>query len=318
MNNVKNHAGIPLPAILISLGVAFLMIIFGSFFDLDISRGIADTSNGFGAFVETWGELPAYLMIAFGATIFFTGFISKKGWGYKVAAIIVGLLGIGLPGYYWGESLLIKEGKFGLLLSDKAWVCLLVSYLIHIAFAVGMYFLFRKYDTNTLVKIGLIIVVTSIGQFAFQNILKPFGGRPRYRFLISEANQELGYTFRNWWEFALGSSPSGDGFRSWPSGHTSTAAACIEIGLLVNLLPKDDPRRKWMSPLLLGIGGAYTLIVAYARVRYGAHYLSDVGFGLLITTLFMWLSCWAGDKIEKKILGRKEKPDEPAEPNQEA
>lgn len=316
MKTTKNYAGIPLPAILISLGVAILAIIFGSFFDLDISKGIANTSNGFGAFVETWGELPAYLMITFGSTIFFTGFISKKGWGYKVIAIVIGLLGIGLPGYYWGDSLLAKPGRYGIPLSDQLWVCLLVSFIIHIAFAVGMYFLFRKYDSNTLVKIGLIIVVTSIGQFAFQNLLKPFGGRPRFRYLFSDDNTD--YVFRNWWEFALGSSPSGDAFRSWPSGHTSTAAACIELGLLVNLLPKDDPKRKWLSPLLLGIGGAYTLIVAYARVRYGAHFLSDVGFGLMITTLFMWLSCWAGDKIEKKILEKKEKPDEPAEPSEKA
>ncbi len=69
------------------------------------------------------------------------------------------------------------------------------------------------------------------------------------------------------------------GFYSFPSGHTTTACCIFLLACL--LVPK-----KWIVP----IGLSYALLVGYSRVYLAQHFPLDVGGGLLVGSVSVWLS----------------------------
>ena len=79
---------------------------------------------------------------------------------------------------------------------------------------------------------------------------------------------------------------NGDDFKSFPSGHTASAA-CLLTGFLI---PMKLSNKKWISYLTLSASVIYTVLIAVSRVCIGAHYASDVLFGFGITTICFALS----------------------------
>lgn len=71
-------------------------------------------------------------------------------------------------------------------------------------------------------------------------------------------------------------------FKSFPSGHAANAAIMILLGSLSLL----DEKFKGKKDLLFFIGFGFALVVAFSRIVAGAHFLSDVTIGILITFLF--------------------------------
>lgn len=69
------------------------------------------------------------------------------------------------------------------------------------------------------------------------------------------------------------------GFYSFPSGHTTTATCVFLLACL--FIPQ-----KWILP----IGFIYALLVGYSRVYLAQHFPLDVGGGLIIGTISLWLS----------------------------
>ncbi|MBP5216319.1 MAG: phosphatase PAP2 family protein, partial [Bacilli bacterium] len=166
---------------------------------------------------------------------------------------------------------------------------------------------------NRLVRIGAIFVVAILLQWLIMHFLKRVGGRPRWRFLFEVGGvwEEKHYVYQNWWDFAWFSHPNNDYFKSWPSGHTATAALLPLIGLFPSILKKDF---RHSNLILFCAGLAYPLIVAFARILAGAHYLSDVSFGFLVGSLCCFLPLF----IASKILPEKEESiEQPAETQQE-
>ncbi|MBO5209765.1 MAG: phosphatase PAP2 family protein [Lachnospiraceae bacterium] len=72
---------------------------------------------------------------------------------------------------------------------------------------------------------------------------------------------------------------------SFPSGHTASsfAVACI----LFRKLP-----RKWGIPALVLAG-----IIAFSRLYLGAHFLSDILFGMLSGILISYMAQWLVEKV---------------------
>jgi membrane-associated phospholipid phosphatase len=71
------------------------------------------------------------------------------------------------------------------------------------------------------------------------------------------------------------------GFYSFPSGHTTTATCLFLLACL--FIPK-----KWILP----IGFIYVLLVGYSRVYLAQHFPLDVGGGLLVGTVSVWISVY--------------------------
>lgn len=70
-------------------------------------------------------------------------------------------------------------------------------------------------------------------------------------------------------------------FKSFPSGHTG----CATCALLLAALPLLSDRLKGKETMLLWIGVAFTIVVAFSRIIMGAHFLTDVTVGMSVTVL---------------------------------
>ena len=132
------------------------------------------------------------------------------------------------------------------------------------------------------------VTVSLLSQGIVQ-LMKLIWGRPRYI-----AIQLLGAEFRRWYEIA-GLAWRSDFYRSFPSGHTVSAASIFLIVFLPRLFPEKNwnPRHAWL------IGAMYTAFVAATRIFSGMHFVSDVMAGCGVFLLVM-----AVDTLYMRLRGR--------------
>lgn len=133
-------------------------------------------------------------------------------------------------------------------------------------------------------------------QYGLIEILKNTNSRPRYRYLINSTLNTNGDIFSPWWNFKPFQAKS-DYFKSWPSGHTGTAAVTLTLPLVVPFFRKQF---KFLKFSLTTISVLYLFFIAFCRIYYGAHFLSDVSFAILITTIIFTLILSLNNKINKK------------------
>ena len=270
--------------LLIALGVAIVGIIFGSFFDFQISQAIASPTNGFALTVSAIGPTIGFAGIA----VMGGGFIAlalkgKYHVALKVLFYVLAACCYGVSVYYASGEYFGVNGSYG---AAPEWVGYFITAPIEAAAVVGGYFLFRNcQNKNMWIVFCSIIVLLLIVLVAAIPILKDNMHRPRYR-LISVRDD---IAFHNWWQplskdlYKSLTSEAGfvkDNLKSYPSGHTAEASILI---VMVTFFPLADKRfEKYQLPAFLG-SCALVLLVAFARILAAAHFLSDVSFGATIT-----------------------------------
>ena len=120
------------------------------------------------------------------------------------------------------------------------------------------------------------------------NLLKYPWARPRMYFLAEEAAAEFvpwyrpGSTQRA--EF-MAQGAAADAFRSFPSGHVTTAA----VSLLWLLFPSMHRFFEGKGCLLFGLSVVWTAVVSVSRLTMGAHFLSDAALSWLMVLLLFAL-----------------------------
>lgn len=273
------------------LAIFIVGAILGSFLDFQLSSAIYQHDNGFGLFMSSVGESPVYLFIGI------LGFASLKLckdyklWWQRMLLILFLLATLGVVIYFQGADV-ISINSYNL--PSLKWVGFLVAFIIWcLGFILG-YFLLRNSDISP--KHLLIIILTlsvicavSIG---ITQLLKIIANRPRFRFLAASDNVD---NFKNWWQSGTELKklyvdkylPSGElitseEFKSFPSGHVSMTANIIPMFATLPLLNK---KIKIKQPILLCITTLYIIVLAYTRIRVGAHFLSDVSIGGIISIL---------------------------------
>ncbi|MBQ7699469.1 MAG: phosphatase PAP2 family protein [Clostridia bacterium] len=164
----------------------------------------------------------------------------------------------------------VGEGPF---LSDKLWLKLVCAVA-----GVGIMFLFVfislkiKQDLmKPLQRMFAFIIIALLAELAVVEGLKLIFGRMRYREWINTLD---GY----WPWYRLNGKPASDAFKSFPSGHTASAALLLPVTFVLNALGKEKAARYARICTLV-----WVLIVMTSRIMAGAHFLSDVCAGALIT-----------------------------------
>jgi membrane-associated phospholipid phosphatase len=109
-------------------------------------------------------------------------------------------------------------------------------------------------------------IVITTGAFLSVQLMKCIWGRPRFIAILQE-----GASFREWFHIA-GFAFRKDFYRSFPSGHTVSAAAMFFITFLPDLFP-DLPQKPW---IYWTISFLFTVFVAFSRIMAGMHFISDV------------------------------------------
>lgn len=274
--------------------IAILGIIFGTFFDLQISKSLVDTKSFLGGFVETLGESFAYSMIPIGGMLVFVGTYKMPKIWQKIIGYLVLVLSMTISTYFLGSSFCEGEYQYGITM--KAWLGYTVAFLIMAAFAIIIFFVVDQKQEKLLIKLGAIILISMFLQFLVMHFLKAIASRPRYRYLIDSNINTVNDQFRPWYDFKPFTATN-DFFKSWPSGHTATAAQTLLLPILVTVL---KAKSKSMELGLYLTGLFYTVFVAFARVEYGAHFLSDVSFGLLFASIMAYALCVLFECVHKK------------------
>ena len=274
--------------LIIALGVAVIGIIFGSFFDLQISSAIANANNGFALTVSAIGPTIGFAAVA----AMGGGFVALivKGKYHIALKILFGVLAaacIGVAIFYPAGEYFGINGFYG---AAPEWVGYLVVIIPECAAMVGGYFLFKDYENKNLwIIFCIIIVVLLAALLGVVPRLKDFIHRPRYRLLASTSDPLI--SFHNWWEpfkeyNDVKDAYAHDNFKSYPSGHTAEASIVLVAFTFLPLANKKFD--KYQMPLFLG-GCGLVLLVALARILAAAHFLSDVSWGatIMITLLFI-------------------------------
>lgn len=267
--------------------IPILMIVFGSFFDLQINQALYDRTNGFGLTMAAVGEAPGYAAIALlGGVLFFLGLKRYDLWWQKTLFIGAGVAAL-IVAIYFQSDHVINGNAFNI---EHEWWALpfvgipVALVLCGAGFGFG-YYLGLKSDNPNLLKMVIIIAGIILASVLIITIVKSIMHRTRFRYLYDIGDGVLFHEYGNWWQ--RGTMPIveefKEEFKSFPSGHTGTAALGLVMMAFIPLFKKEWTEKKWLQPVLILIGTIWTLLVAFSRMLVGAHFLSDVGFGFFIS-----------------------------------
>ncbi len=248
-------------------------------YDLDISLAIADENSIYGRIFEVAGEPPAILFTSFNLALMTAYFLKKPSCtkkDYMLAALcLIGTVGTAVFTVNKTADYLTDYG----IISDS--ITVTVCALLASAAVTALFFILTMrmdyHTTKRYFNIALHCVIAAILTFVIIWGLKLVWGRVRFRQLENDLS-----LFTPWYL------PQGfTGFFSFPSGHTANAT--VIISSLYYFHDLQSKHKKYEKPLkvLLAI---WIALVAFSRVRIGAHYLSDVLFGLAVTVFIVYFS----------------------------
>lgn len=294
----KTFGGIKVYWMLIVIALCIIGIIFGSIFDLDIERGMAQVNNPFGVFFESFGEALGYAMVPIAGTLIFMGLKDDRPLGFKILGWVVLFASIAIPTYILGHAA-TKPYTYQL----PIYFAYPIAFVIMTFASMITYFLAGVDDRNVLLKAGLVILIAMLIQLALVTVFKGLAERPRYRWLIDSSLNTNSIAFKNWWDW----NPSNffgmilkgdDGLKSFPSGHTATSSVCFLLPLLA--ATKMNKLFKGEEAVLFILGGLYTVLIGVARISAGAHFLSDISFGALIGSAVSFLTVFIAYQPKKE------------------
>lgn len=277
---------------IIMLAILILLIAVGSFCDLKISQGVFSITNPIAVGFASFGTFPG--SIVFGIM----GMLIIKGFAKKNKFLL--LLGIVLFILFQGLGIL-----FSYHMSDEYWfnvpsfVKLLICAALIIGAEIPFISIIKGADEKKITKYFFFLFIVAIFGWFFPSFIKDIWARPRYRFLVGVDSSGLVIgiktgleNFRNWFNidpsvrdsFVLLGIDKGE-FTSFPSGHVANTACVLALAAIGYINPKyEDKANKILWILFI-----YCLLLGFTRIVMGAHFLSDVAFGLLIDVLFIFL-----------------------------
>ena len=274
--------------LLIAFATAIVGIIFGSFFDLNISSAMASSNSVLGLTISAIGPTIGFG----GVALMGGGFIAlaihgKYHVALKVLFYVLAACCLGVAIHYPAGEYFGVNGFYG---AAPEWVGYLIVLLPEAGAMVAGYFLFKDcQNKNMWIVFCAMIVLLLIVLIAVIPILKDTMHRPRFR-LISATD----VTFHNWWEPCKNYKElkelyhtSSDNFKSYPSGHTAEASILF---VTITFLPLANKKfQKYQLPLFIG-ACVLVLLVAFARILAAAHFLSDVSFGATIMLVMLLIT----------------------------
>ena len=300
---IENNNGRLKPVTLISVfafvAVFATMLALASVYDLEISKILTNgnlaegeyySSNGFGLFFEAFGATPIWFVIAFSGVILFWNVpalkqikmkISDKGKNALCVFLMIVCAVVVLVGFYFFISETFKYVFEHMGNEDYKHNGYVVALEVFVALPLSVLLIFawKNFDEKThkkLLRFALVMIFTAIFYLLIEVIKGPVG-RMRFR-TMNYLGDFSGYTpwyqingKRNILDFV------DDSCKSFPSGHTFSAAVIYSLLCLPSLFEKLN--KPWIKALFYVGTIGYTMIVAISRIVVGAHFMSDVLFG---------------------------------------
>ena len=273
------------------IAVFVITFIIGSFLDEQINTAIFSRNNTFGLVMSAIGTAPGYGVFAVLGGGAFAFFMNKN---YKMIFRLLSL-GLAVAGVALGVHFAGREFFSANAFYHQGWTIYGYLIILPVMLALGFlgYLLGKKSDNPNL---WLVYIVLAIAIFLALipgvSALKTIFHRPRYRFL-----ELTGESFYPWWkpcknykellESYQSIGVSKEEFKSFPSGHAGATAVSMLFAMALPLVNRKY--EKYQLPIFYG-AFAWTLLVMFTRMLVGAHFLSDVSVGILLTLVFMMIA----------------------------
>lgn len=263
-------------------------IVIGSFCDLSISQALCQNSDDFFLHTVTaFGLVIPYMFFGlFGGALFRVTLNNKDQKTWLKAILYFMSVFFCLAGAYYSAQ--DNFSVNGLYHPEMGYTILayVIGFLFNgIGFALG--FIGAKSNEN---KNAWIVIMTLAGSIIVSQLvgisaLKSLFNRPRFRSLGNGIEFFPWYKPNLHYKDLLGGAIVKEEFKSFPSGHSSISALMMFYAIFVPLMFPKHVSEKVRFPLFL-VGLAYYIFMGSVRILAGAHFLSDVCFGGLITVLF--------------------------------
>lgn len=243
-------------------------LITAAFVDLRLDIWINLPENPIAIWFRNTGEIPCRLICPLaGTVIFYTGSTRLQ----KIIGIIFSLGGSAYLGYYIGKYFFINEYR---MLFSIIWG---IGFGLTALF-VGSFISIPEKMKKPLFTLAVAGIAVMAAQLLTVEGMKYLWGRVRFRDLIAQGSYDA---FTPWYKI------NGiNGNKSFPSGHTAGAG----MSFLIMLLPFISEKLKNKTSLCFAVPFIYTSVVAVTRLMMGAHYLSDVAMGGIISFTFVLIS----------------------------
>lgn len=265
--------------------IVLTLLIVGSFCDLSIAQALFHQDNGFSHFMAGFTAVPLGIGLGF---ILGTLFKMVRNHEYQkkwqnILLCAISFIGLVAGFYFIGEHFTSYHAY-----NLNKWLSFLFGALSVVPGYLLGYFLYEKMDHKNLIKRYLLIVITILIMIALIEGLKILFPRLRYTSIINLGNEY----YRPWYltDFSLNKQfvidhqlIDNEEIKSFPSGHSNMGLAAA---FMMMFIPKFFPKFKNKEVYFFYIGFLFFLLVAFARILIGAHYLSDTMFastlGLLV------------------------------------
>ena len=265
------------------------MLAVGSFTDYQVAQAIYAPDNPLVIFVSTLGLIPlAYPGCLFLGVLAQRCHMSQGSPALRVAGIVLcAVLAMFFGALITRALLSVRDGFGGLTGSELPTAArmgigaVVGAILCVLGFNAG-----KANDAKDLARRVLIVVVVLVASYVVVEIVKNFMARPRPRVLL--AGYE-GIEFCPWYQKSSGAEGfmaafglENDAFKSFPSGHSVQAAALLASFYGLSLV-YPGLREKLGIALVIEI--VFTLVIMACRMILGAHFLSDVSMGALVSVI---------------------------------
>lgn len=292
-------------AVTVFCAVFAALLAIATIYDWEISKimtknalpeGEYFSTSGFGLFFESIGSAPIYLMTAIaGAILVRYASTRKDKTALRIIAAVAGVVLIFAMLFLFVKDLFKYVGEHhGVEMSEFYVVCLVAAVTVILSVLLVLAWKNVGEETNDKLLKFAFVIIGMLVCYLIVSLVKSPMGRMRYR-TINYSPEYDESAFSRWYV------PSGkrnvvseaggvsidDSCKSFPSGHTYSAAIIYAVLCLPDLLENFD--KKWVKAILWLCSIGYTGTVAVSRIVVGAHYMSDVLFGGTISFLAMVL-----------------------------
>ena len=249
-----------------------------TFVDLKFDIRLNSPENPFAVWFQNTGEIPCRLICPLAGTVIF--YTSERKFS-RIAGFLIALGGSAYLGYYIGKYFFIEENRmaFSIVWGIGFGLVTLIT---------GKYIKIPEKAKKPLKALAIAGIAVMAVQLLAVEGLKYLWGRVRFRDLIAEGSYDA---FTPWYKInGINSN------KSFPSGHTAGAG----MSYLLMLLPCVFSGFKSKKNICFWVPFVYTSVVAFTRLVMGAHYLSDVAAGGLISFTIVIITMKIFEKTAEK------------------
>lgn len=270
----------------IILGMVAVLLIIGTFADINIAEFLYNPDSAFGHFFAVIGMIPMWFLVPIAAGMMFGALIIQfpnLSVTKRVIYIIIQIFGV-FATYMRTAEFPGSRHLHGL--PFEALVILVIVFFL-LAAALGAYASKRFPDeVMTAAVIGIISVA---GGRLLLDVFKSVWGRHRFRFMDDIANQ-----FTPWFSPQFPDAERrefmGDMIKSFPSGHSYAGITMLWLSMFPPFLGFCQ---KHLKRFIIGtsvFAVCFWLCSMSSRLFLGEHFLSDVSVSALMFLLFFIIS----------------------------